>query len=83
MEHFVIAGGTSFIARHLLRRLDKTKYRVTAVVRHLPTEKIDGVQYVRLALAEYDKLPEYVLEMERIVEIILREKVKIIFIQNI
>lgn len=60
MEHLVIAGGTSFIARHLLRRLDKTKYRVTAVVRHLPTEKIDGVQNVCLALAEYDKLPEYV-----------------------
>lgn len=60
MEYLVIAGGTSFIARHLLRRIDKTKYRVTAVVRHLPTEKIDGVQYVRLALTEYDKLLEYV-----------------------
>ena len=60
MEHLVIAGGTSFIARHLLRRIDKTKYRVTALVRHLPPEKIDGVTYVCLALAEYDKLPAYV-----------------------
>lgn len=60
MEHLVVAGGTSFIARHLLRRIDKTKYRVTALVRHLPPEKIDGVTYVCLALAEYDKLPAYV-----------------------
>lgn len=57
MRTIVVAGGNSFIARHLIKRIDKATYRVVAIVRQTVKEPEENVVYVILPMEQYDQLP--------------------------
>lgn len=61
MKTIVIAGGNGFIARHLIRRLDRNRYHIIALVRTIKNiELVDDVEYVELSFSEYDTIGRYI-----------------------
>lgn len=61
-KKLVISGGNSFIARHLLQKLDRNKYEIIALVRNDPEKKfrVNGVKYLVVDMEEYHELDQYI-----------------------
>ncbi len=61
-KKLVISGGNSFIARHLLQKLDRNKYEITALVRNIPEKnfQINGVKYLEIDMEKYHELDKYI-----------------------
>lgn len=65
MKKVIVTGATSFIGRHLIRRLCEKDYEIIAVIRPDSEKKRRITQnkklkIVELCMAEYDKLPEHI-----------------------
>ena len=61
-KNLVIAGGTSFIARNLIKELDLERYDVTSLVRKNMSVQTENraVRYIPLRMEEYCNIGEYV-----------------------
>ena len=60
-KNILISGASSFIARHLIKLIDKEKYNVTAVVRKCTEEqqRSDEIKYIELDMEGYKNLDKY------------------------
>lgn len=61
-KRLVISGGGTFIARHLVKKLDINKYDIVIVMRRTPEEKLqmEGVRYIALDMEEYRNFDRYI-----------------------
>ncbi len=60
-KKLVIAGGTSFIARNLIKELSLENYEITSLVRkrtHL--QEREGVNYISLSMQDYNTIDKYI-----------------------
>lgn len=61
MKNILISGGNSFIARHLLQKIDKNKYKVTALVRDIENINIvDDVIYHQADMNKCEEVADYI-----------------------
>lgn len=65
-KNIVITGAGSFIARHLIKQIDKEKYNVVGVVRKCTEEQSlsEEVKYIELDMKEYHHLGRYVKQCD-------------------
>ena len=65
-KNLVIAGGTSFIARNLIKELDPDRYNITSLVRkNIPAQAENReVRYIPLRMEEYGNIGGYVSDCD-------------------
>ncbi|NBJ92503.1 NAD-dependent epimerase/dehydratase family protein [Parablautia muri] len=60
-KNLVIAGGTSFIARNLMKELDLERYEITSFVREKVSSQEKGeIRYIPLKMEEYNNIANYI-----------------------
>jgi nucleoside-diphosphate-sugar epimerase len=56
-KHIVVTGANGFIGSNIVRHFLELNYRVTALVRNIPKQKINNVEYVMYDLTNNSALP--------------------------